>query len=127
MKNVLLVLLAVVTLSSCGQGGRSQAVLDPDEFQTKMDQVENKEVLDVRTDQEVKRGMIKGAIQLDIAAQDFKDRLAQLDTSKSYFVYCAGGVRSAQAARIMSEMGFTEVYDLRGGIGAWVSAGKPLD
>jgi len=42
-----------------------------------------------------------------------------LDKNKPVYVYCAVGGRSATAAKILSDMGFTEVYDLEGGIINW--------
>jgi thioredoxin 1 len=42
-------------------------------------------------------------------------------------VYCLGGGRSAEAAEIMKEKGFTEVYNMQGGIMKWNAANKPTD
>ena len=41
-------------------------------------------------------------------------------------LYCAGGVRSAFAARTLAEMGYTDVVSLAGGFGAWKAAGLPI-
>ncbi len=45
---------------------------------------------------------------------------------KTYLVYCQSGTRSARAAQIMSELGFTKVYNMRGGIAKWKDAGYPV-
>lgn len=39
---------------------------------------------------------------------------------------CAGGVRSASAALLLRDAGYTQVYELAGGYTAWVAAGLPV-
>ncbi len=73
-------------------------------------------ILDVRTDPEVANGTIEGAIQIDFRADNFREEVAKLDTSKTYVVYCQRGGRSAAASEIMSEeLGFDNVNNLLGG------------
>ena len=79
----------------------------------------NVAILDVRTDAEVKNGKIPGAKVLDFKAEDFKQQVRKLNKNKQYFVYCRSGVRSANAARIMVNNGFKDVYNLKGGYEAW--------
>ena len=79
-------------------------------------------LLDVRTDREFSMGHIKGANQIDFYRSDFQEELSKLDPKVPVYVYCRSGNRSGQAAQIMRQMGFTTVYNLRGGMGAW--AGK---
>lgn len=75
-------------------------------------------MLDVRTPMEFTSGNIPGARNLDMMGYEFEDELGKLDKSKTYFVYCRSGNRSAQACAIMSEMGL-KTYNLAGGISAW--------
>jgi len=98
-------------------------LLSPAEFKQK---TSNGDVviIDVRTAGELASlGYIKGAEHLDIKANDFKDKIAALDKDKEYYVYCHAGGRSASAKKIMDNLGFTKVYDLKGGISAWLAAG----
>lgn len=77
-------------------------------------------ILDVRTDEEVAEGIIEGAIHIDIyGGQAFLDALDELDSSKSYYVYCRSGNRSGQACAIMNSKGFEKTYNLRGGVMEW--------
>jgi rhodanese-related sulfurtransferase len=55
----------------------------------------------------------------DVMRPDFKQRVANLDPAKTYFVYCQSGRRSAKACRIMTELGFQKVVNLKGGIVAY--------
>ncbi|NMM24718.1 MAG: rhodanese-like domain-containing protein [Phycicoccus sp.] len=57
---------------------------------------------------------------------DFATRVAALDKTATYAVYCRSGNRSGTALQQMSAAGFTHVYDLAGGIGAWQNMGGPM-
>jgi rhodanese-related sulfurtransferase len=76
-------------------------------------------VLDVRTNGEFKSGHIEKAVQIDISSNGFTDKIGQLDKNKTYLVYCRSGNRSATACRVMAANGFTNLFNLSGGIGAW--------
>ena len=72
---------------------------------------DNQVILDVRTDDEVRPGVILGAIQIDYYQKDFRRQLGLQDRNKTYYVYChTGGGRSAETTKIMGEMGFENVY-----------------
>jgi rhodanese-related sulfurtransferase len=82
-------------------------------------------VLDVRTPEEFAEGHLADAVLVDFQADDFEERLGELDRSAQYVLYCRSGNRSGQAREMMAEMGFEEVYDVDGGIVAWEQAGLP--
>jgi rhodanese-related sulfurtransferase len=83
-------------------------------------------ILDVRTPQEFAAGHLTGATNLDFHSKDFQAQLERLNKKQTYLVHCAVGGRSARACKLMSELNFTSVYDLKGGIKAWEKAGKPI-
>ena len=76
-------------------------------------------LIDVRTPEEVAQGKIKGALEMDIKSNDFKEKVAALDKTKQYMVYCYAGGLSANAMKIMKEMGFKQIYTLQDGYRAW--------
>ena len=80
-------------------------------------------ILDVRTPQEYAQGHLPGAVNIDVSSPDFAARIATLDPSVPYAVYCRSGNRSGVALAAMAEQGFTDAYHLQGGITAWESAG----
>jgi rhodanese-related sulfurtransferase len=81
---------------------------------------DNAIILDVRTEDEVNRGKIPGAINIDIyKGQGFIYTVDMLEKSKNYYVYCAAGVRSFNACRIMEELGFENTFNLLGGFSNW--------
>ena len=78
-------------------------------------------ILDVRTPAEFAQGAIKGAINIDVNASNFKEKVSKLDKDKSYLIYCRSGMRSVKACNIISENGNTRLFNLMGGYQAWVN------
>ncbi len=96
------------------------------DFKQHVDTAVKKTILDVRTPEEFATGYISGASNINVNDKDFKDRVAGLDKTAPVYVYCKGGLRSAAAAATLEELGFTQVYDLKGGIMAWTNQELPL-
>ena len=69
-------------------------------------------ILDVRTPEEFAAGHLDGAMLVDIKDPSFDTKLAALDPSVSYVVYCRSGNRSAQAVERMKAAGFSDLTDL---------------
>lgn len=124
--SIILFIFAVLACSTSNSQNISK-VIDADEFETQMKSDKQVVVLDLRTDMEVAQGVIEGAIQIDYRSPEFKNRIDQLDKSKTYMVYCAVGGRSGRAAGLMNEIGFKKVYDLKGGMTAWKAKGKKVE
>lgn len=83
-------------------------------------------VLDVRTPEEFAAAHLTGAVNLDLNGAAFAADVATLDPDATYFVYCHSGHRSAQAVTAMQQRQFRSIYELDGGIAAWVAAGLPV-
>jgi rhodanese-related sulfurtransferase len=81
-------------------------------------------LLDVRTDAEVARGMIEGAIHIPL--NQLPARYTELDPQVLTVIYCQSGARSAQACSWLGERGFAQSYNLQGGVLAWLREGLPL-
>lgn len=88
-------------------------------------QIEGAQLLDVRTPDEWNEGIIEGATMSNFYDEGFETSLSTLDKEKPVAVYCKSGGRSGKAMSIMNKLGFKEVYNLDGGIGAWNKASKP--
>ena len=94
--------------------------LSQEEWTSKL--LENKDaiILDVRTQGECLEGIIPNALQIDIfEGQGFVYKVEELDKSKTFFVYCKLGGRSAQACNVMNQLGFEHTYNLIGGFTNW--------
>ena len=97
-----------------------------DEFE-KLWQDKKNIVLDVRTKKEFENGHIPGAVNLDVNAADFDQKIGELQKDKVYLVHCAAGVRSARACDKMSRLGFPHLVDLAPGFKGWEKAGKQVE
>jgi len=80
-------------------------------------------ILDVRNQDEYDEAHIEGVTLIPV--DTLESRLNELPTGKPIIVYCKAGVRSAAAAEILVNNGFTEVYDMGGGITEWIDKGYP--
>jgi rhodanese-related sulfurtransferase len=80
---------------------------------------ENTTVIDVRTPEEYTESHLKGALNIDFYGADFRSQLDELDKNISYAVYCRSGNRSSQTLKIMQELGFTKIAELKGGIASY--------
>jgi phage shock protein E len=101
-------------------------VINSEDFSKRISAVGDIQLIDVRTPEEVAEGTIAGAINFDFRADGFEENLKVLDKSKAVYVFCRSGGRSANAASIMKDLGFSEIYDLEGGITAWKAEGKEV-
>jgi phage shock protein E len=72
-------------------------------------------------------GEIKGT-DVDIPYDQLGARAAELPTSRAakVLVYCRSGVESAQAAQTLLDLGYTNVWNLDGGMNAWTSSGRTV-
>jgi rhodanese-related sulfurtransferase len=136
MKYIALLALATgLTFSSCG--GTSKPVsqeqqtalvkdVSPDEFKKLMDEKPGI-VLDVRTPGEISQGKIPGAVEIDIMAPGFEDKVKELDKTKPIYVYCKAGGRSANASEKLVNFGYKDVYNMMGGYDSWNAKGYPTE
>ena len=85
---------------------------------------QNFAIIDVRTPEEYAGGYIDEAINLDYSSATFRDELNKLEKSKKYVIYCRSGDRSGIAVHLMKELGFSEVYNMLGGIIGWEARGN---
>lgn len=101
-----------------GGGPAAYTNLSPSEFGQK---IANSAavLLDVRTPNEFNSGHLPKAINANVMGTELTTRAAKLDKSKPLFVYCQSGGRSARACSMLASMGFTEIYNMSGGIASW--------
>ena len=97
-------------------------VVSAKEFVDMMVKMDKKDyyLIDVRTKAEADAGMLVDAINIDFQSPNFEEELAKLDKSKTAFVYCQGGVRSAKACKVAEKLAFKAIFDMDGGYNAWM-------
>ena len=94
-------------------------VIPPQEARIKMAAEEDLILIDVRTPKEFEEGNIKGAKNINFFDERFLDQMQQYDKEKPIYIYCRSGNRSSKAAKQLQEIGFKEIYDIKGGILNW--------
>lgn len=116
----LLSLFLLIGCLSCSQAQAQTGIITQDVAAFKKSIASKKvQLLDVRTLAEFSAGNITGATNLDVKSEQFKDMAGKLDKKRPVAVYCRSGMRSANAANILKEMGFKKIYNLDGGYLAW--------
>jgi rhodanese-related sulfurtransferase len=114
-KSYLLLLgLLMIFLTACGNAGyKNVSTEDAKEL------IDNNEVivLDVRTPDEFQGGHIPNATLIPL--QELENRLNEIDKGKTYLVVCRSGNRSTQASEILSSNGFSNIYNMTGGMNNW--------
>jgi sulfur-carrier protein adenylyltransferase/sulfurtransferase len=91
--------------------------MSPHELKRRMDSGESFELIDVREPFEYEIARIDGAKLIPLG--EITERLDELKREQPIVVHCHSGKRSAQAARLLQQRGFANVYNLAGGIDAW--------
>ncbi|MCG8569925.1 MAG: rhodanese-like domain-containing protein [Spirochaetes bacterium] len=119
--------LLLIFINSCGFA-MEENISAEEAYQLIQDNKNNSDfvILDVRTSGEYNDGYIKDAENIDYYGNDFEDNLKDLDKDKTYLIYCRSGNRSSKTLKIMKNLGFDDLSNMLGGIGAWQRAGYPL-
>jgi adenylyltransferase/sulfurtransferase len=83
-------------------------------------------LLDVREGDEWEQGHLNKAIFLPRGFLEVKADKMLPDKSQPIVIYCAGGTRSALAAKTLQDLGYNDVYSMRGGFNEWKNNGMPF-
>jgi len=81
--------------------------------------------LDVREPDEYQQGAVPGAVHLPRGNLEFQVEGRLVDKEAPIVVYCAGGARSALAARTLGDLGYRDVVSMAGGFNRWKDEGRP--
>jgi rhodanese-related sulfurtransferase len=126
MKNYFSIFACLLLLSGCNQsepkstqsiktvvGSDFKAMIETNEYT----------LIDIRTPEELLLAnggkLFEEALNIDFYAANFREKIAALDPTKKYLLYCHSGNRSGQALDIMKQAGFQDVADLGGGKVRW--------
>ncbi len=84
-------------------------------------------LVDVRESDEYAAGRLPGAVHVPRGFLELRIEDRVPDRGTPVVLYCAGGVRSALAARTLQELGYTDVTSMAGGYNRWTDAGLPVE
>jgi len=91
--------------------------LGADQFQSALQNESSRMLIDVREPGEFSGGHLDGAVNVPLS--QLTVRMHTIPRDKSLYLYCQSGMRSRQAARMLSAQGYADFVNLRGGIAAW--------
>jgi rhodanese-related sulfurtransferase len=94
-----------------------------EETQQRLKDNPNAKLIDVREDNEWEAAHAAGAEHLGkgIIERDIEEKVP--DQATELILYCGGGYRSALAADVLQQMGYTNVFSMAGGWKAWKDSG----
>ena len=98
-----------------------------DDLKRRLDAKENITLLDVREKEEYRAGFIPGAISIPRGFLEIQVEGRLPDKSAKIIAYCAGGTRSALAAKSLAELGYTNVETANPGFVRWKDLGYPME
>lgn len=79
-------------------------------------------LVDVREQDEVDQGAVPGAVHIPRGYLELQIEEKAPDRNRPIAIYCAGGTRSAFAAKALQDLGYTDVASVTGGFNAWKNA-----
>ncbi|MGY6522769.1 MAG: rhodanese-like domain-containing protein [Mongoliitalea sp.] len=127
-----LVLTGLLQLSACGQSTAFKMMLStfydsdfPTILPKEIADLNNPLLLDTREKKEFAVSHMKGAILVGYDHFSLAN-IPEKDKNKPIVVYCSIGVRSQDIGKQLKAAGFTQVYNLYGGIFHWVNEGNPV-
>jgi molybdopterin/thiamine biosynthesis adenylyltransferase/rhodanese-related sulfurtransferase len=106
---------------------RSVRVVSLEDLRRRLDQGERLTLVDVREKDEVRGGYIPGAINVPRGFLEMQIEQRVPDKGSKVVLYCAGGVRSALAAKTLAELGYTDVESASPGFVRWKDLGFPME
>ena len=112
----LLTILALSIMMSC-QSQTDFKSVDIDEFKIEIVK-DGVQLVDVRTVKEYSEGHIPGAMNIDVNAPDFEEKIKTLDKKENVAIYCRSGRRSKMAANKLTAAGY-KVIELNTGFLSW--------
>ena len=111
-------------IAAVRQGTREVSL---DELKRRVDAKEPYTLVDVREKEEFRAGYIPGAISIPRGFLEIQIESRIPDKSTKIVTYCAGGTRSALAARTLAELGYTNVETANPGFVRWKDLGYPKE
>jgi rhodanese-related sulfurtransferase len=101
--------------------------ITPEETAAKLERGDDMLLIDTREDSEWTRGRIKGAVHVGkgVIERDIEKVAPEVD--REIVLYCGGGFRSALAADVLQQMGYTNVKSMSGGWRTWNELGLPTE
>ena len=122
--SLLIALISLFIFSLISDKNKKYKDLNPNEAVNLMDDEGNLAIIDVREEKERKAGFIANDTHIPLGK--IKNTIKDLDSNKTYLLYCRSGSRSSHAASMFTKSDFQNVYNLKGGFNAWKRSDLPI-
>jgi molybdopterin/thiamine biosynthesis adenylyltransferase/rhodanese-related sulfurtransferase len=106
---------------------KSIAVISLEEIKRRLDTKTPMVLVDVREKEEYRAGYIPGAVSVPRGFLEMQIEQKVTDKSAPVVLYCAGGTRSALAAKTLQDLGYTHVESANPGFVRWKDLGFPME
>lgn len=116
---VIFIMVATLFLWGCKETDDQIILVTPEEMSSLME-MEDVQLIDVRTENERLEGFIKNSQNIDFNSPTFEEDIQKLDKNKPVILYCRNGGQSSKCAKKLKDAGFIKIYDLKGGITQWI-------
>jgi len=94
--------------------------MNPEELKSKMDSKQKFILIDLRTEREHDAGYISGSVWIPGGFLEYKVQDICKNSKAEIIVYCRRGGRALLAVKSLQQVGYKNVYNLEGGLYAWV-------
>tara|TARA_R110002049_G_scaffold44064_2_gene129180 strand:+ start:639 stop:1007 length:369 start_codon:yes stop_codon:yes gene_type:complete len=118
-------MLSIFVFSCQTASDKNITVVPPKEFNMLLND-KTVQLIDVRTPKEFNVEHIENAKNINFFDEDFFEKINKLNKEEPVYIYCRSGKRSGKSAALFKKAGFTQIYDLEGGILNWKSEGYKL-
>jgi rhodanese-related sulfurtransferase len=125
LKNSIAIVVLLLVFGASAQN-QNNITLPLDSFYSKIKNEKSPQLIDARSPEEFALNHIDDAVNFNLQTENYAKYVASLDKSKPVFVYSINIGRSGALAKELLKNGFSEVYDLEGGIANWIGGGKPF-
>jgi rhodanese-related sulfurtransferase len=122
-KTIIITAISILSLSAFAQK-QNPDVISVDVFAAKINSQPAPQIIDVRTPQEFSINHIEGATYINLKDDNHLDGLKSFNKTKPVFIYAIQNSRPDQLAQELHANGYTEVYELKGGIASWIGSGN---
>jgi molybdopterin/thiamine biosynthesis adenylyltransferase/rhodanese-related sulfurtransferase len=106
---------------------KSIATVSLEEIKRRLEAKEPMVLVDVREKDEVRLGTIPGAISVPRGFLEMQIEQKVTDKNAPVVLFCAGGTRSALAAKTLIDLGYTRVESANPGFVRWKDLGYPME
>lgn len=125
---LIFLMLSAIVMTNC-KGQHDDGIIKDitvEEMQTILN-MDNVQLVDVRTPEEYSTGFIANAQNIDYFSPTFDEDIKKLDKEKPVIVYCKSGRRSTKCSEKLLKAGFVKIYNLEGGITQWQYEGLKIN